>query len=71
MVVCIYGQLFSFAGGHLYSWAVCVVCCWQCHCAVVIVTSMVGGGGKKRVAMFGKYDCQTNIICCLSQIINK
>ena len=30
--------------------------------------SMVGGGGKKRMAMFGKYDCQTNIDCCLSQI---
>ena len=59
----------SFIHGHFHlqavilvvacrwRWVVCVGCCWQCHCAVVMVTSMVGGGGKKRVAMFGKYDC--------------
>ena len=36
-------------------------------CVVVVVMSMVGGG-KKRVAVFGKYNCQINIVCCLSQI---
>jgi len=34
----------------------------------VAVMSMVGGGGKKRVAMFGEHDCQTNIVCYPSQI---
>jgi len=27
-----------------------------------------GGGGKKSEVMFGKHDCQTNIVCYLSQI---
>jgi len=26
------------------------------------------GGGKKRVAVFGEHECQTNIVCYPSQI---
>jgi len=29
---------------------------------------MVGGSGKKRVAVFGEDDCQTNIVCYPLQI---
>lgn len=31
-----------------------------CGCVVVMVMSRVGGGGKKKVAMFGEPDCQTD-----------
>jgi len=33
-----------------------------------VVVGRRDGGGKKRVAMFGEHDCQTNIVCYPSQI---
>ena len=83
MVIFIHRQLFVFVGGCFYLQAVVFIygwsfgfvnsqfhgnCHWQHCCVVVVVMSMVGGGGKKRVPVFGKYDCQTNIVCYLSQI---
>ena len=68
---------FAFVGGRLRSWAVVFVgdCRWrwaQCggcrrwrRYAVVVVTNMVVGGGKKNVAVFVKYDAkQTLFVVC-------
>ena len=37
-------------------------------CCRGVVVTKVGGGGKKRMAVFGEYDCQINIVCYPSQI---
>ena len=70
-------QSFPFISGCLHSWAVVFVvdCRWRwaqcggchrwCRYAVVVVTNIVVGGGKKRVAMFVKYDDkQTLFVVC-------
>ena len=69
-VVCVLGQSFAFLGGRFH-WGLSLVMaqCGGCRrwrrYAVVVVTNMVVGGGKKRVAVFVKYDAkQTLFVVC-------
>ena len=48
-----------------WRWAQCGGCRRWRRYAVVVVTNMVVGGGKKRVAVFVKYDAkQTLFVVC-------